>query len=215
MLEMFENCAYKYWWVKIAKKGSDINKWNAKGDREHDHFQQYLKIGLALPQPLRGYQPMLDRMKSAPGRLLVEHSMAIDAHFQPCRGNDWNRVWLRVNSDVITINGAKANYFDWKSGKYYPKDDQLDLTSVMIFQQFPEVQQVNGGLVFYKAGKVHPGIVKRDQAPLIWNGFIARVKELEAAIKADHFPKNQNPLCAYCPVHDCQYNTNPDFKRKD
>jgi hypothetical protein len=211
VLEMFENCNYKYWWLRIAKKGSDINKWNASGDREHDHFQQYLKIGLALPPPLRQFTPMLDMMKSAPGQLLVEHKMTIDANFKPCRGNDWDHAWLRVNSDVMIINGAKANYFDWKSGKFYPKDDQIDLTALMIFCQFPEVQQVNAGLVFYKHNKVHPGIVHRRDAPLLWNSFLGRVRELENAIKTDHFPKTQNPLCAYCPVHDCQYNTNKDL----
>lgn len=214
VLEMFENCQFKYWWLKIAKKGSDINQWNAKGDREHDHFQQYLKMGLALPPELAGYTPMLDKMKAAPGQLLVEPKMAIDQNFQPCRGNDWNRVWLRVNSDVLVINGDKANYFDWKSGKFYPKDDQIELTALMLFAQYPKVQQVNGGLVFYKQGKVHPNIVRREQAPLLWNGFLGRVKEMEAAIIADHFPKNPNPLCDYCPVHDCQHNSNPDLGNK-
>lgn len=211
VLEMFENCAFKYWWVRIAKKGSDINKWNASGDREHDHFQQYLKMGLQLPAELSSYTPMLDRIKAAPGQMLVEPKMAIDLNFAPCRGNDWDRVWLRVNSDVLVINGSKAAYFDWKSGKVYPKDDQIELTALMLFQQYPEVQQVNGGLVFYKHGKVHPLIVRREQAPLLWNSFIARVKEMELAIKSDHFPKTQNPLCDYCPVHDCQYNSNPDL----
>lgn len=210
-LSMFENCPRKYWAVKIGKKVSDINQWNAGGDREHDHFQQYLKIGLALPYELQGFKPMLDKIKAAPGQLLVEYKMTLDQNFVPCRGNDWDKAWVRGASDVLTVNGNKAHYFDWKSGKYRESEDQIELSSLLVFKHFPDVQTVVAGLVFYKHGKVHPGVVHRTDEALLWNGYMGRVRELETAITTDTFPPTPNPLCDYCPYNECQYNTNPDF----
>ncbi len=211
VLEMFENCPRKYWAVKIAKKVSDINKWNAKGDSEHDHFNHYLKKGLALPENIRGYQPLLDKVKNAPGELYSEYQMTLDQNFVPCGFKDWDRAWVRGATDALVVNGPKAFYFDWKSGKFRPKDDQIELSSLLIFKHFPQVQQVNGGLVFYRYNKAHPHIVRREDEPRLWNSFIARVRELEMAVKSNHFPPTPNPLCAYCPYADCQYNTNKEL----
>lgn len=213
VLEMFENCPRKYWALKIAKKYSDLNKWNTSGDREHDHFDHYLKKGLALPENLRGYQPMLDKIKSAPGELYSEYQMTLDNTFVPCGFKDWDRAYVRAITDVLVVNNDKAFYFDWKSGKFRPKDDQIELTSLLIFKHFPNVQQVNGGLVFYKHNRVHPHIIRRGDEPLLWNAFLSRVRELETAVQTNSFPATPNPLCGYCPVADCPHNTNKDLPR--
>lgn len=207
-LSMFENCPRKYWAVKVKKLVNDANQYNMAGDDDHKSFDEYLRKGFALPQTLNGMRPMLDKVRDAPGELHSEKQLCLDMNFQPCGYRDWNKAWVRGAGDVIKVDGETIRYFDWKRGKFRPNDDQIELTSLLLFQHFPQVQRVVGGLVFYREGKLHPHVVKREDAPLLWNGWLARVKELENAIKLDIFFAQQNPLCGWCPYGACQYNTN-------
>lgn len=211
-LNTFENCPRKYWATKIAKKVSDINKWNTKGDSEHDHFHNYLKKGLALPAAIAHYKPMLDKLKAAPGELYSEMQMTLTQDFVPCNFKDWDNAWVRGATDALVVNGDKATYLDWKSGKFRPGDDQIELSSLLIFKHFPQVQTVKGGLVFYRHNKVHPHVVHRADEPMLWNSFITRVKEMETAKINDEWPATPNPLCGWCPYLECPHNTNKGDK---
>ena len=212
-LEMFENCPRKFWAVRIQKCVSDVNKFNVKGDSAHDSFAHYLKQGLALPPHLMFNKPLLDKVKVAPGEKYVEYKMTLDSQFVPCGFKDWNKAWVRVVSDLLIVNGDKAQYLDWKDGKFRPSDDQIDLAALVIFQHFPDVQQVAGGLVFFNHNKVHPRIVQKSEAPLLWNSWLSRVKELETAVQTDSWPATPNPLCGWCPYAACPHNTNKDLPK--
>lgn len=211
-LETFENCPRKFWATKIAKKVSDANTYNRAGDFEHRAFEDYTKKGLPLPASVQPFQPLLDRVRAAPGEKLYEHKMTIDAQFQVCDWRDGNRAMVRAAADMLIINGSKATYLDWKSGKFRPKDDQIELTSLMVFRHFPQVQQVAGGLVFYRYQQVHRHIVHVADAPALWAKFLARAAALEQAKKADEWPAKPNPLCAYCPYKECPHNTNKEAR---
>lgn len=213
-INTFENCPRKFWATKIKKLVSDANRFNMQGDAEHKDFEYFLSKGLALPERTRHFQPMLERIRDAPGQLYVEYKMTLTQQFETTRYNDWDRAWVRGAADVVKVNGTLASYFDWKSGKVRPSDDQIELSALLLFRHFPEVTQVNGGLVFYRHNEVYPHIVHRDDAPRIWNGWIARVRELEAAVTNENWPATPNPLCAYCPYFACPHNTNPAQAKK-
>ena len=207
-LSMFENCPRKYWAVKVKKLVSDANQYNIAGDDDHKAFEHYMGKGIALPPALAKYLPLLDKIKNAPGELHVEKLLCLNLNFHPCGYRDWNQAWVRGAGDVFKVDGTTLRYFDWKRGKFRPSDEQIELTSLLAFAHFPEVERVVGGLVFYNAGKVHPHIVHKSEASLLWNGWLARVRELENAVKTDTFPPTPNPLCGWCPYKACQYNTN-------
>lgn len=209
VLGMFENCPRKYWAIKIAKLVSDANQYNAMGDDSHKAFEEYLKKGLMLPPHWANQQPLLDWAKSIPGEKFYEYQMTLTPEFIPTTWRDFKGAWVRAATDFLSVNGSKAIYLDWKSGKFRPDDDQIELTALMVFRHFPAVEQVNGGLVFFKHNKVHRHIIrKREDEALLWNKFIERVKPLQIAIDTSTFAPNPNPLCAYCPYRACQYNTN-------
>jgi hypothetical protein len=206
-LNTFENCPRKFWATKIAKIVSDVNNANYVGDVEHQAIQHYLQKGLMLPPEVVSFKPLLDKIKAAPGQQYVEYAMCLKQDMTPTRFKDWNEGWVRGATDYLKVNGAKAYYFDWKSGKYRVSEDQIELMALMIFRHFPEVQQVNAGLVFYKAGRVHPHIVYKTDEPTLWNGFISRVRDLEQAKLTDNWPATPNPLCGWCPYKACPHNT--------
>lgn len=215
-LNTFENCNYKFWATKIGKIVSDVNQYNAKGDSEHLSFEHYLKKGIQLPSLLQPYTPMLDKLVALPGQKYYEYKMTLDSQMVPCRWNEFDKAWVRGAADFVNVHNDKAHYFDWKSGKFRPSDEQIELTSLLIFRHFPEVQQVNAGLLFYKSSQMHPHIVRRatDESRL-WNGYIGRVKDLERAVSTGNFPRNPNPLCGWCPVMQCPHNeTDARLKRE-
>lgn len=201
-----ENCLRKLWALKIKRVVSDANADNIEGNQDHEALQFHFSKGLALPPKLAALQPLSDKLRAAPGERYVEYGMTLRQDLTPTRFNDWDNAWVRGAGDLIIVNGEKATYFDWKKGKPNQNDDQIELTSLLLFQHFPKVQQVAGGLVFYNHGKVHPHIVKREDAPRLWNSFVSRVKVIEQAKIEDNWPTNPNPLCGWCAYTACPFN---------
>ncbi len=211
----FENCPYKFWATKIGRIVSDVNQYNAKGDLEHQYFENYLKKGIVLPPEAAPFAPLLDKLKALPGQKYYEYQMTLDANFVPCRWKDYDRAYVRAAADFLHVHDDRAHYFDWKSGKVRKDDEQIELTALMVFKHFPQVQQLNAGLVFYRQNKLHPHIVRRSDEALLWNGWIGRVRELERAVREDSWPKTPNPLCAWCPVLQCPYNRQEERLKRE
>jgi hypothetical protein len=206
VMGMFENCPRKYWAVKIAKI-DDSNKFNIKGDEEHQGIERYLKSGLLLPPRMQPLTRVLDLVKHAPGEMYIEYKMALKRDLTVTHGRDWDGCWVRINADLIKVNNDAATYLDWKSGKARDSEDQINLTALGIFRLFPAVQKVKGGLVHYTENKLSsPTIVHRSDESRLWNGFITRASDIERAVQTNDFPTNPNPLCGWCPYRACPFN---------
>lgn len=207
-LTNFEGCARRFWATKVAKLVNDANQYNLQGDDEHKSIEGRLKRGAPLHGNIAGLEPLMQKITAAPGQQYVEFSMALRQDLTPTKWNDWDNVWVRGAGDFVKINGNRAFYFDWKSGK--PRDlneDQIDLTSLLIFRHFPEVQSVTGSLVYYRHSQITPPVtVGRSAEGVLWNGFIARVKEMEKAKLEDNWPTNPHPLCGWCAYLQCPFN---------
>jgi hypothetical protein len=206
-LSMFENCNLKYQQVKVLKNFDDSNQYNRQGDDEHGSIENFLKANQPLIAKVSGLTPILQTIRDAPGENRVEMKMAITNEFIPCRGNDWNNAWCRANADFVKLNLPRATYFDWKSGKARDTEDQIELTSLLLFAHFPDLQRVDGAMYYYRFNKMAPHTVYRSDIQRLWNGYISRVRVLENAIQNNVWPANPNPLCGWCPVITCQHNT--------
>lgn len=206
-LSMFENCPRKYWAVKIAKCVSDDNQYNKDGDREHKSLEFYMKGTQPLLPELQSLQPLLDAIKAAPGEQYVEYAMCLKQDLTPTRFKDFDNGWVRGAGDYVKINGTKAKYFDWKSGK--PRNDvsdQVELTSLLLFAHFPQVERVDAGVLYYRYGQMKTHSVMRSESPRLWNSFLVRAGEIGSAKRDDNFPANPNPLCGWCPYMACPHN---------
>ena len=205
-ISMFEQCARKWWAVKI-KKIDDTTNANYRGDQEHQSIEHYMKSGRGLAPVLTGALPLFEKLRMAPGEAYIEYKMTLRSDLTVTHGKDWNGAWVRGAGDYIKVNGPLATYIDWKSGK--PKvdiDDQCDLTSALIFAHFPAVEEVRAGMFFYRFNQLPTRTVYRTELPRIWNNWTQRVRVLEDAIKTDNFPTNPSPLCGWCPYKDCPFN---------
>lgn len=209
VLDMFEQCRRKYHAVKI-RKINDRNKFNMQGDDEHKAIEHSLKTGTRTSGMLENLNPVLDRIRAAPGEKYYEYEMTLDNEFIPCGWRDWNRAWVRGAADFLRVHGPIASYIDWKSGKFYAKDEQIETMALLTFRHFPDVQTFHGGLYYYRHNRMHPRTVHRGEEAALWQNRLHRVKQIEIAITNNQFPPSPGPLCAYCPDGTCPHNTNPD-----
>lgn len=208
-LNEFDNCNYKYWRLKIKKDVSDVHGKNAEGDLFHQAVQKYILTGRPLPEPLLPSQSLFDKFRGKPG-LAVEQEYALDEQYQPCGYREWDRAWVRAQGDVCIVNGTVGKYIDWKFGKPRKDDDQLALASAVLFQHYPQLQRIDAAYIHPL--EIHNFAVidqsySREQIPQLWNRFLPKVNKLVIAKQTDEWKKNPNPLCAWCPVLDCQHNT--------
>lgn len=207
-LDAYENCPRKVWATKVEKLVSDVNQFNAEGDDHHKTFEYYLKNRADLPPNLQHFRPMLDRVKATPGELYTEFKMTLDTDYNPCGWSEWERAWVRGMSDVLIVNNDKAKYIDWKFGKVKDDERQPMLTAALVFQHFPQVQQVDSALVFAKHQKIVPYRHTRAQVPELWAKFLPTVQKLTQSKINNEWPARPNPLCAYCPYLACPHNKN-------
>ncbi len=208
----FENCPKQYFHVNVAKDVSDRNAFNEKGEDEHKIIERYLRYGNPLPPTLVPMQPVFDKIMNTPGLRGIEEAVCITDQYQPTHFKDWENGWLRGKLDfTLTANGV-TTYIDWKTGKFRPSDEQILLMALMLFAADPSVHTVNGALVFIYHGKSHRLTVTRDRVVEGWNHFLPTVRAMMQAEQQMNFPARQGPLCAYCPVASCPFNSNPKFK---
>jgi hypothetical protein len=207
-LTNFEGCPRRFWATKIGKVVSDVNQYNLKGDEEHQSLQLRLTHNMPLHRNLAPLEPLMQKLAAAPGQQYVERKLTLRQDYVPCRGDDWNNAWVRGAADWVKIYNVNGIYIDWKSGK--PRndfEDQINLTALLLFEHFPALQTLKGSMLYYRHNKLTPPhTVTRADAPLLWNGYISRVKELEQAKINDNWPTNPSPLCGWCPYKACPFN---------
>lgn len=207
----FDNCAYKYYRVRVKKDISDVTNINAAGDDDHKALELYVAKGRGLPTHLVRLQPALDKLKRAPGQIITEGKYALDANYNPC---DWRdrSTFVRAITDYTVLNGQKATTIDYKTGKVRKDSDQNALVAGVLFQTYSQLQEIKTAYWFVNHDKFVPDVYTRADIPNIWNLFLPKYNKLVQAKVRDEWPKTPNPLCGWCPVHDCIHNTNPRFQ---
>jgi hypothetical protein len=206
----FEQCARKYHEVKVLKKYKrQETAQTLYGTQLHKHAETFIEDGVPLPTAFAFLQPVMEAIERMPGTKLCEHAMGLLEDLTPCEFMD-AACWTRGVADLIVIapDGASARCFDYKTGNdRYPDTDQLLLMALMIFQHFPTVQRVSGGLLFVLKGTVFRHQVERHQAEKLWWRWRERVARLDAARAANRWPETRSGLCRkHCPVLDCPFN---------
>jgi hypothetical protein len=205
----YETCRRKFHEVKILKhypkKETEQSLYGTNLHKQAEHFILY---GTPLAPDFKFLQPIVDSLKAMPGDKLCEWKMGLKEDLTPC---DFfaKDCWVRGVADLIILSPDRttARCYDYKSGgDKYPDTDQLLLMALMIFQHFPTVQSVSGGLLFVLKGTVAKHKVKRHQAEQLWWRWRERASMIESSIQANYWPPKQNGLCKkYCEVTTCEF----------
>lgn len=209
-LKKFEQCARQYHEVTVLKRYPFTDtKHTIYGKDVHKAIEDYGRDGKPLPPEFVLFQPVVDALLAKPGRKLFEHEMALTKDLRPCDFKDDNR-WVRGIADLLIVDddNLTARVVDWKTGNdKYPDRDQLTLMSLMVFTHFPHVRSVASALVFLVKGSMVKHKMVREDAEAAWWDYRERVAKLEAAHEFDVWNPSQSPLCGWCPVKECTFNT--------
>lgn len=179
---------------------SEAMKW---GIRVHEALEKRL-YGDPLPDAMKRWDHLcvqLDAKKPTP-----EMKVGINAKGE-ARGFFDEDVWLRGKIDVTVAFGDTAVLFDWKTGKRYENPDELEIHAVLLKARHPQLRMITGHYVWLKddaVGKPHD--LSSTDAKL--EEIYARANVVKFAIEKGYFPPQQNPLCGWCPVKTCEFNTN-------
>lgn len=203
-LDNFETCPRKFYHLKVARDIVEPPSTHAEwGTRVHTAFEEWIKNGSPLPEGMTQWQSLAEKLAKLPGEKLCEQKMALDKNFQP---TDWKTSWTRGIADLLVVHKDRAVVADYKTGKRKPTE-QLDLYAAYTFAHYPQVKVVTTAFVWLKDRKIDKKEVTRDEVPIVWSGFLPRVRKLESAYERDSWPERPSGLCrAYCPVYACKFN---------
>ena len=209
-IKTYETCPLKYQAEKVLKlyprEETDATLY---GTQLHEQAELYIKEGRPLDESFKFLQPVMDMLTAMPGTKYPELEMALTEQLQPTafKGDDY---WVRGIADLVIVNddNLTARVFDYKSGgDRYPDTDQLMLMALMIFEHFPLVRSVSGGLLFVLKNTVVRYKVHRDDKAALWWKWRERVAKLDASLYHDKWQMKPSGLCrAWCAHTPCPHN---------
>jgi len=209
-LKDYEGCARRYHEVKVLKNYPFTDTVHTiYGKQVHESAEFYIRDGKQLPPEHEFMKPILDSLLKKEGRKLAEYEMGVREDLSPCdfKADD---VWVRGIADLLIIDddGLKAWVIDYKTGNdKYPDKDQLILMSLMVFAHFPHIRQVNSALLFVVKGSAVKHKMTLDEVEFHWWRYRERVAKLAASYANDVWNPTSTPLCGWCAVKSCEFNT--------
>jgi len=209
-LKDYEGCPRRYPEVKVLKnypfKDTDATIY---GKELHEAAELYIRDDKPLPSQFDFIKDTLDALKAKPGRKLCEHEMGVTKDLKPCGFSDAD-VWVRGIADLLIIDDENltARVVDYKSGNNrYPDRDQLKLMALMVFAHFPHIRRVSGALLFVVKNDIAKASYMVGEAEDYWWDYRERVARIEQAHATGVWNPRSTPLCGWCPVKTCEYNT--------
>lgn len=209
-INAFNTCplqyAHKYFYKTIkyqetaaTKKGNDIHKSLERiGKGQGTDHDNALVVA-------NKWTPFMEAISNSQGEKHFELEMALDENWKP---TNWFNGTGRCKGDVVIINGDKANYIDWKTGKIKEDPLQLRLSLLFIALHFPEVKQFNGKFVWLEFNKV-TGLdapIPRKELISTYDKVQVELARIRAAWYSQVFPANPSGLCRkYCEVRSCPH----------
>lgn len=199
-LTSFENCPRRHYLTRISKQVVEpLTDALTFGNKVHKELELATKGEKPLSAGFQSYQPLVDKLRAAPGHKLIEYKFGLTRGFEPVGFFD-KRVWVRGAIDYAAVTEQKATVIDLKTGKPKVDLDQLRLFAATTLTIFPQLEQVKTGYIWLGYNKVDSeNFVRGDEAE-IWQDFAGRVIRMEKAQEKDEWPPRPSGLCGWCPV---------------
>lgn len=200
-LTAFETCPRRFYLTRISKQvaepQTEATLW---GNKVHKALEEAVDGTKGLPEDMARYQPIVDRIRSAPGKRHVESKFALTTSFRPTTffAKD---AWVRGVIDLAIVGEKTAVVADYKTGKVKTDGDQLRLFAGAAFAVYPWVQKVKTSYIWLAHDKTTTAEFTQDDVPVIWEEFSARVQRMQQAQESDKWVPRPSGLCkAWCPV---------------
>ncbi len=202
----FDNCPHKAWRKHVKRDLPYEEKSEAQhyGTRGHAAMENRIGRGMALPKEFERAEPVAAVFSSFPDtyNVRVEYKLAMTMD-GPC-AYDSKDAWFRGKLDAVAMHtGAWLN--DWKFGKVREDRFELECQALLLKTNHPRLDPIVGEYYWFLESR--PGQrynLRPDDTFVTLRNKWVQFKQFEE--KKD-FPKRPNPLCGWCPVKDCEYNT--------
>lgn len=210
-LKTFEQCAKKYYHVKVAKDVpySDTEA-TLYGKEFHKAAEDFMGKGTPIPDKFKYAQDTLNALSAIPGEKFCELELGVkltEFGYEPCAFEDPDYWWHGI-ADLLIIDEDKAFLVDYKTSKNakYADVKQLDILAAAVFTLFPQVKRIKSALLFVVSGE----IVRKDHESA-WRDayfklFTPELERLAGAYESGVWNAVTSPLCKFCPVKQCEFN---------
>ena len=178
----------------------------------HAVMDRHIRMGDSVPPELEFAAGLVSALR-AHAEVSSEVALAVDRALAPGRfleKGSW-MPWLRGKFDAVALGRADgpsadaAALAEWKTGKVRESGDQLEIGALLLMARHPRIQKVTGFNVWVGARRVgQPFTFLRTQAGTLWAKWIRRMQEIEQKDATRAWEKRESPLCAYCPVRECE-----------
>lgn len=203
VLSMFEQCAKKYYHIKIKKDAKDANSsFSSEGKEVHDAMFKRVIKGVELPLPIRMYEKWAAAFEARKGEKHGEMKLCLNTSFEPV-GWFADDAWVRAVVDLLIVDGDTVTIVDWKTGKIRIDWTQLQLTAAIVSRLMPEIKKFNMVFVWLAQSKLSSEVILKEDIRDVWLELLPRVKEIETAKLTTSFPAAESGLCRWCPVSQC------------
>ena len=213
-IDTFDTCPYQYHWKFILKNKEPATEEMLEGRRVHDALEKRVAANVALPAPYAKYDPLCQSIirgaEAAGGEIRTELKVGLNRELKPCDFFD-KQVYGRGALDVTVMTPPKNPDLvfigDWKTGKTREKDFQVKIFALFGFLTWPSLTRVDACNIWLPTLKVGQRYrFFREDVPRIWSEMYIKLSAMEMAAATDNWVKRQSPLCAWCPVKDCEFN---------
>lgn len=210
-LKTFEQCAKKYYHLKVLKDVKDEgSEATIYGNEAHKAAEDYVSAGTPLPARFSYMQKTLDALLAIPGEKYCELKLGVelsDTGYLPCEffGEE---VWWRGIADLLIINGDTGYLVDYKTSKNakYADTKQLDILAAAVFTRFPELRKLKSALAFVVSNEFVKKEHTSDLRKSYFATFTPELDRLSVAEDTGVWNANSGPLCKFCPVTTCEHN---------
>lgn len=202
----YENCPKQYYEVRVAGNFTKPDTPQTMYGKEvHKACEDYVRDGTPLPKNYLRFKPTLDALRDIPGNKYLEHRMSLRLDKSPCEF-DSPDYWVRGIADYLNVDGKIAHVADYKTGSArYPEPKQLKLMALMTFAHFPQVDRVNGVLLFIMHDIAVEECYERSEIPKLWEAFTGTLNRIEVSRETGKWVANPTGLCGWCPVNTCSF----------
>lgn len=212
LVKTFENCPFKARHTTKSLGGRYLfqpTPATELGNRMHKAFEDYIAHDVPLPDEFKRHEYFMQKLKEIPGKKTCEFRMALNWKQEQVDYFKGKDLWLRGQYDLmIQPNESVGIMIDYKTGKSkYPDLEQLQCMSMMAFHFFPNLQKVQGTLIFVEDNyKTFKETFTRDKMGSYVEDWKNRTIPVIQALNTNTWQPKENPLCAWCPVVECPFN---------
>lgn len=208
MLTAFETCPRRFYLTRVSKQVTEPQtEATLHGNAVHKALEEYVGGTAPLPDKYEPYRPVADKLKTAPGKKLLEYKFGLTRGLRPTTffASD---CWMRGVIDVAVVREKTVVVLDYKTGKRKTDHDQLGMFAMAATALWPFAEKVKTGYIWLQTNQMDTKeYTPEDKVPLAQE-FAGRAQRMEEAHKEDRWPARPSGLCrSWCPVGAslCEY----------